>query len=878
MSVSRNDTCALPVKTTPPETGDYFPRVQLRQKLETAANTYRRIWVSAPGGAGKTTLIRHFVALDSRPLLWYQVDPGDKDPAGFFYYLASAADAHYRQSLELPLLTAELLPALDKFSRHYFHILFSKFPEGCVLVFDDCQENDDPELFGMILTAALEQLPKNSCLFIISREEPPPLLARHVLNRTLAHLGWQDLQLTSDETRDYIQWEKGRSYSETAERQIFELTQGWVAGLQLLLESNEELLSHDTLLFDRREVLFDYFAGEVIARLPDKTRSFLLACSFLPIVPVQLAGTLTGKTDTGDILRGMARENRFTVRIATEPETYRLHPLFRQFLHNQALLEFSSGVVHWLQVEAARLFVERDDLDIAADLLIRAQDWEKLIDLLLQHAEPLFMQRRTQTLLQWLEALPPSVRKNNPWLLYWTGSCRLAIDPPQAKNELEKAYASFSTQDNAAGCMLAWTMIVFAIVVGWSNCAALDIWIERFDEIRERFPEYPSPEIEARMVQGICKALTWRQPSRSDLADWAMRLEQIIQTSPDSNFRILAASDLVFYHTVAGKLATATALIESIQSNTGHVSQLSRLIWVTTRSVHDWITMNRDACLRAMAEGQEIIDDSGLYALAQRLYGQGITLGMTTGDLELAQTLATKVGDAPLTDALDRSFVCHLAADRSLYEGDITKAVELALMAVRAAEESGTPIPLSFSLGGLAYALFCNNQGGQAAKIIRRGIEASRGLTFLGSYCRLVAAYIDLKTGEAVSARQWLEEGLTMAAREGYLNFHIWRDEMMAELCREALKHGIEVEYVQRLAKVRNLKLDEADIPYLTSKEFEILSWVKVGKNTWEIATILSISERTVKFHVSNVLHKLDATSRSHAVAKAHELGLFGPN
>jgi DNA-binding CsgD family transcriptional regulator len=61
----------------------------------------------------------------------------------------------------------------------------------------------------------------------------------------------------------------------------------------------------------------------------------------------------------------------------------------------------------------------------------------------------------------------------------------------------------------------------------------------------------------------------------------------------------------------------------------------------------------------------------------------------------------------------------------------------------------------------------------------------------------------------------------------------------------------------------------------LTSKETEIIKWVKQGKTTWDISTILGISERTVKFHVANILQKLDATTRAHAVAIALERKLI---
>ncbi|WP_374336178.1 LuxR C-terminal-related transcriptional regulator [Leeia sp.] len=53
----------------------------------------------------------------------------------------------------------------------------------------------------------------------------------------------------------------------------------------------------------------------------------------------------------------------------------------------------------------------------------------------------------------------------------------------------------------------------------------------------------------------------------------------------------------------------------------------------------------------------------------------------------------------------------------------------------------------------------------------------------------------------------------------------------------------------------------------LSSRESDILQWMKFGKTNWEIAMILGISERTVKFHVSNVIKKLSANNRAHAIA-----------
>jgi LuxR family transcriptional regulator, quorum-sensing system regulator CviR len=60
----------------------------------------------------------------------------------------------------------------------------------------------------------------------------------------------------------------------------------------------------------------------------------------------------------------------------------------------------------------------------------------------------------------------------------------------------------------------------------------------------------------------------------------------------------------------------------------------------------------------------------------------------------------------------------------------------------------------------------------------------------------------------------------------------------------------------------------------LTLRELTILNWVKNGKTNWEIAQIMGVTERTIRFHVESIFSKLEVTSRSQAVATAIEHGL----
>lgn len=63
----------------------------------------------------------------------------------------------------------------------------------------------------------------------------------------------------------------------------------------------------------------------------------------------------------------------------------------------------------------------------------------------------------------------------------------------------------------------------------------------------------------------------------------------------------------------------------------------------------------------------------------------------------------------------------------------------------------------------------------------------------------------------------------------------------------------------------------------LTQREIDCLFWASEGKTAWEIGQILEISERTVVFHLTNVVNKLDSSSRQHAISKAILLGILKP-
>lgn len=61
----------------------------------------------------------------------------------------------------------------------------------------------------------------------------------------------------------------------------------------------------------------------------------------------------------------------------------------------------------------------------------------------------------------------------------------------------------------------------------------------------------------------------------------------------------------------------------------------------------------------------------------------------------------------------------------------------------------------------------------------------------------------------------------------------------------------------------------------LTKRELQVLQWLASGITTKEIATNLQIAERTVEFHITNILRKLGTKGRLEAAMKAREMGLL---
>jgi LuxR family transcriptional regulator, quorum-sensing system regulator CviR len=118
----------------------------------------------------------------------------------------------------------------------------------------------------------------------------------------------------------------------------------------------------------------------------------------------------------------------------------------------------------------------------------------------------------------------------------------------------------------------------------------------------------------------------------------------------------------------------------------------------------------------------------------------------------------------------------------------------------------------------------------------------------------------------AASSRQ------NMASLISFTGEEVTRDTQLVEMLNCLVPH-----LYHAMMRVTNLAPMSPSAMLLSNREYDIFHWMSRGKTNWEIATILEISERTVKFHVANIIRKLNANNRTHAIVLGLQQGLKPP-
>ena len=124
-----------------------------------------------------------------------------------------------------------------------------------------------------------------------------------------------------------------------------------------------------------------------------------------------------------------------------------------------------------------------------------------------------------------------------------------------------------------------------------------------------------------------------------------------------------------------------------------------------------------------------------------------------------------------------------------------------------------------------------------------------------------------------------LDDHLVVDAITSGAKGYVVKDVDTSELVRaiRAVRHGGSAfDARSAAAMVRSLNAaGEAEARKLTDRELEVLRMLAQGMSNRVIGSKLFISETTVKFHVGNIMRKLEVSRRAEAVYQASKLGLI---
>jgi DNA-binding CsgD family transcriptional regulator/tetratricopeptide (TPR) repeat protein len=146
-----------------------------------------------------------------------------------------------------------------------------------------------------------------------------------------------------------------------------------------------------------------------------------------------------------------------------------------------------------------------------------------------------------------------------------------------------------------------------------------------------------------------------------------------------------------------------------------------------------------------------------------------------------------------------------------------------------------------------------------------------------GRWADAVRRWDELGFPSPAAYARWRRAEATLAAGRRTDALPLWRE---AHAAATALGAGALVHAIEAAARRSAVSLTEEpddSAPYgLTARELEVLMLVAAGRTNRQIGAALFISEKTASVHVSHILAKLDASTRTQAAAVASRLGLAG--
>jgi LuxR family maltose regulon positive regulatory protein len=916
---------------------DAIPRPRLLQQLDAAVSGAPLTLVTAPAGAGKTMLLSSWLAsrqgsrAGSGPgaeqtasaqedaptpdaqfstlglqALWLSLDAEDDDPALFLAGLVAALSRvapRVGDEVEAALATGvDPRTQLVTLVGVLINALHAQLSAPAVLVLDDLHAVSHQGIH-QALGYLVERLPPQLRLVLATRHEPSIGLPRLRARRLVAELRLAQLRFTEREAAELLNARLGLHLSHEQVRAVYERTEGWAAGVGLLaatLESSAAAAEQDRLIAGMAgsdRAIFEYLAEEVLERQDPFVRMFLLETAILPELSPAACAAVTGREDAAAILDQLYRRNLFLVelggpqsqagRAAAQPHAveraplYRYHDLFIAFLREQLAHEHPA----WLRELHRRAARYAPQPARAVQHYLQAGLPEEAAAVVEAAGDGLLRQGAGATLAQLIESLPAETRDARPRLIALYGlSLTYSWQLAQARPWLERAVRELAASGEA--------------VLHDEILAALADTVRMLGEYPAARATYASaltgslrPPARARLLLSGA----WQSLADGDGPGVARALEAMLghleQQGDASALYFLASGYHVPFLVVPGGVSLAERFCRLLAAYSdrpgGPLQAANDALSAWCAVVRGRTEQGYELAERALALGDSL---GGLPWLQIDLAILPWLIPGMRGDLAAArqgfeQFIARLDSSADKIAAQAWKPVYHmLFAKVEWHSGDEQHMRDAVSRLLSSAAPTDWPAAESLRACGQAILALREHAFPEAERLLREAValQEQHLEMRLGCDARVLLAHLYLTWQRHDSALAVFAAVLADHEREQTGGLLLLEGpQLVAPLLRLAIARGMApagapalLAQLQQSAPAERpaaaVELDEA----LTARELEVLRLLVAGASNQAIANTLVISLHTVKRHVTNILQKLDATSRLDAVARARSLGL----
>ncbi len=851
---------------------DALLRPRLIDILRSALENSRLTLVSAPAGAGKTSLLAELPhAFPERRWAWLLLDEEDNDPSRFSAVLAASLeqiDPCFREGEPAAPEEGELAgrQAVTAIINHAVRLRGAPI----ALAIDDFHVIGDEQVHQTV-EYLIDRLPPNLRVIIGSRHDPPIALSRWRARGDLAEVRLSDLNFTEQETADLINCCLKLSLDPERLHMLYSRTEGWAAGLRLLATSIAQSPAGSPAWLDHgmqgRQRVFEFLAEEVLDRQTPPLRQFLLETSLLSSLSPPECNALTGRSDSQLVLEKLYRQNLYVAAVDEAGTNYRYHDLFADFLRDRLHRERPD---EWSGLHERAARVETEPSRRIRHWII-AGKWEEAAAEIMRVGPEYIRLGFAVALRRWILEIPEQVRRRYPRLALLLGtSIWVRSELSQAQSYFEEALDGFRGQKDETGqgeslVALSITAIMFSQP---EQARAL------FEEALQ-FPLPPSSRLELHAAAG------WDAMNRRDWPAMHRNLDELLEllAEPAVASNPFALVLMIYGTSFPEFIDRLDRALPRFHEQLASASEFSRAYCYALRAA--CLQFRGDSAgSRRMAEAALSAGNSSELPLIVRLSAL-VTQVLTAygdGDWARAATAAAQLIEehsmAPFLRRW-RPLAAYFRGRAQWLAGDFAGVAET-FGQIESPEPEESPQAHVYRLLLAGILRVCERSLARAQELFE---EASRQqeeyrISAGSSSAAVLLAYVHLKRGRAEEALEVF--GPYLAAMEplngpGSL---LSENRIVIPLLRLAHEKGRRRSFVERVMKMLRAPLnlaEEISGESLSDREFEVLRVMAEGLGNRAIGERLFVSEATVKTHVQRILRKLEASSRTEAVARARE-------